>query len=653
MDEHQPSPAAVPLATRHQNYTNKVTQQAGRQPQDLCIYCRMGVCSQSPAIKCSLCEKWMHVGCSRSTMTKEERGKIMSRGVEVVCNVCVKYHKSAPNNSKNDAFECFKNRGLHFVHINIRALFRKMPEIKILLFKTNAAVFSISESWLDESVTDEQIGIEGYSLERLDRNKYGGGVCVYIRNDLTYNLRSDLIDNHLEGLWLEILLPKTKPILVGAFFRSPYDGQFLEHFDRILSKISPDCETIIQGDFNICYGQEGNGSYERYKQTLDKNGYKQLINSSTVGSKVSATILDHVICSSQDKISQASVIPIGLNDHFITYCCRKKIREKIGQHKVIKMRSMRNYSKEIFQNKLQNIDWSQVTHCMEVNMAWEKFGTIFIGVLDDVVPLQDTRIKARTEPWMTTEILESVRYKNELFYKVKQHRHDEELRREFCRVKNKVQRDIKRAKEEYSMNSKSEEQENNPKTLWQQLEALGYSHKPKDHSNIVLNIHNEICHDASEVRKYLNSYNTTDAPILVSKLHIASQNDSQDTDTSKSCHLKKGTTPNSLELHTVSEDFVLEELNKLDLYKSTGLDDNPARFFRDGASGLKTPLTHLINLSISKNTVPDDHEFAGVTSIFNYSGADGGSYKSDSVLCIVSNILQRAVCAQVDKYMAQ
>ena len=56
---------------------------------------------------------------------------------------------------------------------------------------------------------------------------------------------------------------------------------------------------------------------------------------------------------------------------------------------------------------------------------------------------------------------------------------------------------------------------------------------------------------------------------------------------------------NKLHLSPVCEEFVEKELLGLNLSKSTGLDNIPARFLRDVASVLKDPLTHIINLSIT------------------------------------------------------
>jgi len=51
-------------------------------------------------------------------------------------------------------------------------------------------VISITEKWLDQTVTDAEIHMQNYSVIRKDLNRHGGGVCVYIKDDLAFNPKS-------------------------------------------------------------------------------------------------------------------------------------------------------------------------------------------------------------------------------------------------------------------------------------------------------------------------------------------------------------------------------------------------------------------------------------------------------------------------------
>ena len=46
-------------------------------------------------------------------------------------------------------------------------------------------ILGIIESKLDSSITNAEVNINGYSIIGNDRNRNGGGVACYIRNDLS------------------------------------------------------------------------------------------------------------------------------------------------------------------------------------------------------------------------------------------------------------------------------------------------------------------------------------------------------------------------------------------------------------------------------------------------------------------------------------
>ena len=52
----------------------------------------------------------------------------------------------------------------------MRSLRRKIDHIKFVLFENPFDIFAISESWLDSSISDAEMSIDGYNLERKDRN---------------------------------------------------------------------------------------------------------------------------------------------------------------------------------------------------------------------------------------------------------------------------------------------------------------------------------------------------------------------------------------------------------------------------------------------------------------------------------------------------
>ena len=96
-----------------------------------------------------------------------------------------------------------------------------MEEFRRFALTSKTAVIAVSETWLDRSLQDAEIELMCYSIYLHNHSKNGGGVCHSIRTDISYNLRADLQVEGLQASWVELLHPKSKPIIIGVFYRPP------------------------------------------------------------------------------------------------------------------------------------------------------------------------------------------------------------------------------------------------------------------------------------------------------------------------------------------------------------------------------------------------------------------------------------------------
>ena len=96
---------------------------------------------------------------------------------------------------------------------------------------TKAAIIGITESKVDSSISDREVAIAGYCILQCNRNRNGGGGTCYVKQDLCFNLKSAVM-GEIEGIFLNILLPKTKPIFVGIIYRPPNNINFSEWFSK-------------------------------------------------------------------------------------------------------------------------------------------------------------------------------------------------------------------------------------------------------------------------------------------------------------------------------------------------------------------------------------------------------------------------------------
>ena len=95
------------------------------------------------------------------------------------------------------------------IHININSLLPKLEEDRNFLTKVKPSIFGISESKLDDSISNSEIKIHGYVVIRSDRNRHGGGVACYIKKELCFAIQN-VLSKSIAGIIFDILLPKTK-----------------------------------------------------------------------------------------------------------------------------------------------------------------------------------------------------------------------------------------------------------------------------------------------------------------------------------------------------------------------------------------------------------------------------------------------------------
>lgn len=114
--------------------------------------------------------------------------------------------------------------------INVRSIYPKVDQIQHIIQNHDFDIFGVNKTWLDESVTSAELTMDGYDIVRKDRNRHGGGVCVYVyvRQAITYNILFAKKDNPVENVWLNLNGAK---LCFGCVYRPPSADS--EYFSQI------------------------------------------------------------------------------------------------------------------------------------------------------------------------------------------------------------------------------------------------------------------------------------------------------------------------------------------------------------------------------------------------------------------------------------
>ena len=92
---------------------------------------------------------------------------------------------------------------------------------------------------MDSTFPTPQCMLDGYTIPyRLDRDKNGGGVLMFVREDIPSKiLQGHVLPGDMEVLPIEINLRKTKFLLLAAYHPpSQCDEYFFDNVSKVLDK---------------------------------------------------------------------------------------------------------------------------------------------------------------------------------------------------------------------------------------------------------------------------------------------------------------------------------------------------------------------------------------------------------------------------------
>ena len=280
-----------------------------------------------------------------------------------------------------DIKQFIRNRGLKIFHQNARGLhdFGKIEQLKLLMEETNKEIqiLGVTEIHLNNNISDEELLISGYRVERKDReNSPCGGPAVYICDDIQWQRRNDLEVNGIECLWIELLIKRSRSILLGIIYRPLDTSKYLDKDfeakceDMLNMVLSEDKEIIMTGDLNCNYKKKADN--KTLKEIIKMNGFEQVIKESTGVTQDTSTLIDVVLTTHSTRILKSIVANIGSSDHELIGVIRRMHCVKYKPRKIT-YRDYSHYDTEALKLELNKVPWENVVKIPETNIAWNLF----------------------------------------------------------------------------------------------------------------------------------------------------------------------------------------------------------------------------------------------------------------------------------------
>ena len=195
---------------------------------------------------------------------------------------------------------------LRIIYHNARSLLPKLNELYAVTEAETPDIICIVE------ISDNELAIDNYQILRLDRDRHGGGVIMYVHSLLCPKI---LLAGHKN---LELLIISISPqnssckVCVSLFYRPPSSNlEFFDNLCLVLQSLNPSVYNsfVLLGDFNVNYFCTHSLLYKRLSDCLSPFSLCQVVSSATHrSSRGTTSLIDLAFVPNLSQVSSCSVI---------------------------------------------------------------------------------------------------------------------------------------------------------------------------------------------------------------------------------------------------------------------------------------------------------------------------------------------------------
>ena len=539
-------------------------------------------------------------------------------------------------------------------HLNINSIPNKFNLLAEGV-SSNVDIIKISEAKIDETFPARQFYIDGYTPPyRLDRNCNGGGLMIFVREDIPSKLIEN--SNSIEGIFLEINLRKKKWLLCGSY--NPHKNLISHH----LSVISKSLDTLLtkydnaflMGNFNA---DKNNTSLKDFCQLYN---LKHLIKVPTCyKNPENPSIIDLMLTNSPDSYQNSCAIETGLSDfHKMTVTVLKTFFQKKGP-KVISYRDYKNYSNDIFR-QLINDDFNVLHQTSNEHQPLQTYLNVCIRALGVCAPRKTKYVRANNSPFMNKNISKAIMTRSRLRNTFLRNRTPEN-RIAYNQQRNFCVSLIRETKREY-FNSLNEKLITDNKLFWNTIKPF-FPDKGATREKYTLIEEEEILGDDQKISTVFNDFFSS----IVSNLNIPHYEDQNVNlenidDPLQVIKEKYKNHPSivaildkkfdkSFSFQPVSKEEIEKEILALLDGKAVQQSDIPTKIVKMNVDIFSDLLYFEVYKTIEFSTFPFCMKLADVTPAYkkeNRSLKD--NYRSVSILPNLSKVFERCLYKQITPY---
>ena len=385
-------------------------------------------------------------------------------------------------------------------HLNINFVEKKF-ETLVPLVKDKLDIFLISETKIDQSFPPAQFTINGYHNPfRRDRDKMGGGLLLYARDDITCKeIKPSNLPSDIECIFIEIRLRNKKYIVVGGYNPHRNTGPyFLNHIGKALDTLLCNYDNfLLIGDFN-CTQEE-----KCMIDFCETHNLENLIKVPTCfKNPMNPSSIDVILTNRKNSFQNTMAIETGLSDHHKMTLTALKVFIRKKNPITVNYRSYKNFNETNFRIDLYNA----LLNCNKQTLKYDEFKTILMTVLNSHAPTKQRILRGNNQPFMNKTLSKAFMYRSKLKNRYNKSP-TQTNKKEYRRQRNFCVNLLAREKKKFYNNLDLRIFDDN-KTFWKNIKPLFSNKQHILQKNITLVEKDEITSNDKEVAEKLNIFFT-------------------------------------------------------------------------------------------------------------------------------------------------
>ena len=570
--------------------------------------------------------------------------------------------KSCENSNRSNAAVTLQNLRLEnpnrimIGQLNINSIRNKF-EMLTSLIANEIDVLLLSETKLDETFPLEQFLISGFAKPlRLDRNSKGGGIMLFIRDNIPFRLlKHGNLPSNTEAFFIEINLRKKKWLMCCGYNpNKSLINKFTHDIGKVLDSFIGNYDNfLIVGDLNSEIGESSIhdfcNSYNLHslchKSTCYKNPEKP-------------SCIDLFLTNSPKSFQNTQTIETGLSDFHKLVVTILKMYLPNNQPKVITYRDYKNFDNSHFSEELLY----EIKKLGPLNKNISIFHHTCIAVLEKYAPEKRKYIRANQANFMDSKLNHAIMLRSKLrnkFLKSRSNKDGEAYKKQRNLCVSLLRQNKKDYFETLDMKSVTDN-----KMFWKTVAQL-FSNKSKASNKITLSENEKlITNDQKSAEVFNNYFNSIveelNIPIDQNLLNDASLFD----DPIIAAIHKYKRHPSILKIkeqlkkddlfsfYHVNPDKMLKIIENTDSKKATQHGDIPVRIIKENKFIFSKVLSEIFNFYIDNNTFPNDLKKADIIPIYKKDDPfDKTNYRPISILPVLSKPFERCLYDQIYEYI--